>query len=260
MRFRGLAGMALAGALVAGCDDDEGGGGNAGAGAPAPTELTVSAAASLTTAFEAYGPTTEAIEERFSFAGSDALAGQIRQGAEPDVYAAANTKLPEMLAEEGLVAEPVELTTNSLVLAVPVDSRIASIEDLTQPGVELVIGSREVPFGSYTRTVLERLPEPQREAILANVVSEEPDVNAAVGKLTQGAGDAGFTYRTDVAATNGRLKAIDLPADLQPDVAYGIAIVEGTPNREAAQAFIDGLLTGQGEQVLRDAGFTPVSG
>ena len=56
---------------------------------------------------------------RLSFAGSDELAAQIRQGVKPDVYAAANTRLPDELYDEGLLGEPVEFATNELVLAVP---------------------------------------------------------------------------------------------------------------------------------------------
>ncbi len=219
-------------------------------------EITVSAAASLTTAFEAYGERTP-VTERFSFAGSDALAAQIRQGATPDVYAAANTELPQALFEEGEVGEPTVFVTNTLVIAVPTDSQIASIDDLTGSDVDLVIGTADVPFGSYTRTVLDRLPAGERDAILANVRSEEPDVNSAVGKLTQGAGDASFTYSSDVAAASGRLRAIELPAELQPDVAYAVAVVEGAEKPEAAQAFIDGLVSGEGAQVLQEAGFRP---
>ena len=57
---------------------------------------------------------------RASFAGSDELAAQIRQGVKPDVFASANTKLPDELFEEGLVEKPVVFAANELVLAVPV--------------------------------------------------------------------------------------------------------------------------------------------
>ena len=58
-------------------------------------------------------------------------------------------------------------------------------------------------------------------------------------------------------ATDGALEAIELPDDLQPDVAYGVAVVKGAKQPEAARAFIAGLLDGAGAQALEDAGFEP---
>lgn len=225
----------------------------AGATGPAQRELTVSAAASLTTAFEAYAARTPP-RERFSFAGSNALAAQIRQGARPDVYAAASTALPRALFAEGEVQRPVVFATNTLVVAVPADSRIDALEDLTAPGVDLVIGDQAVPFGSYTRALLDRLAASQRRAILANVRSQEPDVNAAVAKLTQGAADAAFTYRSDVVAAGGALRAVALPDELAPEVAYAAAVVEGARRPAAARAFIAGLGSGPGARALEEAG------
>ena len=90
----------------------------------------MSAAASLKGAFEDYGKSFDAATARFSFAGSDELAAQIRQGVKPDVYAAANTKLPDQLFEDGLVEKPTIFAGNRLVIAVPADSDIDSIDDL----------------------------------------------------------------------------------------------------------------------------------
>src|SRR5215204_2037293 len=86
-------------------------------------ELVVGAAASLQPAFAAYAESA-GIDARQSFAGSDELAAQIRQGVRPDVYAAANTSLPEELHRDGLVARPVVFATNELVVAVPAGSKI----------------------------------------------------------------------------------------------------------------------------------------
>jgi molybdate transport system substrate-binding protein len=195
-----------------------------------------------------------------SFAGSDELAAQIRQGVRPDVYAAANTTLPDQLHKEGLVGDPSVIATNTLVLAVPNDSQIDSLDDLTEPGTTIAMGDPAVPVGSYTREVLGKLPAEQRGAIFDNVRSEEPDVSGIAAKLTQGAVDAGFVYVTDVTASGGELKAIQLPADLQPDVSYGAAVVSGAKNPEGARAFIDGLLRGDGARALRNAGFKPPPG
>ncbi|MBA2567084.1 MAG: molybdate ABC transporter substrate-binding protein [Thermoleophilaceae bacterium] len=239
-------------ATITGCGGDDGGSGDG-------DELTVSAASSLTEAFQEYGPTLEPTETKFSFGGSDELAAQIRQGAAPDVFASANTELPDALHDEGLVEQPAVFATNTLVLAVPSDSQIDAIDDLTEPGLDLVIGAPDVPFGSYTRTVLERLPPEDSQAILDNVRSEESDVKAAIGKLTQGAADASFTYTSDVAAAE-ELEAIQLPRELQPDVAYGIAVASEAENPEGAQEFIDGLLSGEGATILEASGFKPPPG
>ena len=224
-----------------------------------PTPLTVSAAASLTEALPAYADAIGA-GVRFSFAGSDELAAQIRQGAPVDVFAAASTELPDALFAEGLVEKPVVFASNSLVITAPANSGIDSIQDLTEPGVDLVAGTEEVPFGAYTRDLLDRLPAAQREAILANVRSEESDVKAAVGKLTQGAADAAFTYASDVTAASGQLRAIELPPRLQPEVAYGVAVVKGSERPDAARAFVAALTGPDGRRALRDAGFEPPPG
>jgi molybdate transport system substrate-binding protein len=236
---------------IAGCgssDDDDTGGG----------ELLVSAATSLKSAFTSYGDRFDDADAQFSFAGSDELAAQIRTGAKPDVFASANTKLPDELFAKGLVERPQVFATNRLVLAVPANgAKVDGLDDLMREGVTIAIGAEGVPVGAYTRKVLDRLGAAERKAILANVRSEEPDVGGISAKLGQGAADAGFLYITDVAATNGRLKAIELRAALQPQVAYGVAIVKGAPHRAAARAFIDGLLEGPGQAALKDAGFAP---
>jgi molybdate transport system substrate-binding protein len=218
--------------------------------------LVVSAASSLNTAFHDYVDAAD-IDARVSFAGSDELAAQIRQGVRPDVYAAANTTLPDQLHEEGLVGSPTIFATNTLALAVPKDSQIDSLDDLTKPGTTIAMGDPSVPVGSYTREVLGKLPPDQRKAVFDNVRSEEPDVASIAGKLTQGAVNAGFVYVTDVTASDGELRAIRLPRDLQPNVEYGAAVVTGAKHPEAARKFIDGLLTGDGAKALREAGFRP---
>jgi molybdate transport system substrate-binding protein len=249
-----FAALALVAAIVAGCGSDDSDD-STSTSASAGDELVVSAASSLQPAFETYADAA-GINAKQSFAGSDDLAAQIRQGVKPDVYAAANTSLPDDLYKDGLVEKPVVFATNTLVLAVPEDSDISSIDDLTGD-VTLAIGDEGVPVGDYTRQVLARLPKSESDAILDNVRSQEPDVAGIVGKLTQGAVDAGFVYVTDVVATEGALKAIQLPKNLQPDVAYGAAVVDGAANPEGAASFIDGLFTGEGAEALKDAGFGP---
>src|SRR3954463_2322616 len=152
----------------------------AGCGGNEDDQLTVSAATSLKTALTEYGNGFEDATVRASFAGSDELAAQIRQGVKPDVFASANTKLPDELYKEGLVEKPAVFAANQLVLAVPADGTVTSLEDLTKPGTTIAMGSESVPVGSYTRKVLDELPTQEKTAILGNVRSNEPDVAGVV--------------------------------------------------------------------------------
>jgi molybdate transport system substrate-binding protein len=234
--------------LVAGCGDDA-----TIEGADGKPELVVSAASSMQEALTDCAPRFADADVKLQFAGSDELAAQIRQGVAVDVFAAANTKLPEALAAEGELEAPVEFATNRLVLAVPADGDVAGLEDLERPGVKLVIGAEGVPVGDYTRAVLEQLSPARSEAILANVRSNEPDVKGVIGKLTQGAADAGFVYVSDAKAAD--LRAIDLPANLDATATYGAGVVKGSDEPEAAEAFVDDLLAGGCHEALVAAGF-----
>jgi len=221
----------------------------AGCGSGGTSALTIAAASSLTGAFTECGG-----DARLEFGGSDDLAAQIRQGVGIDVFAAANMKLPQALAAAGKAGKPVPFATNRLVLAVPLDSRIGSIDQLAD--AKLVVGAASVPVGDYTRQVLARLPAARRRAIEGAIRSEEPDVKSIVGKLVTGAADAGFVYASDVVASR-KLKSIALPAKLQPTVVYGISIVHDSAK---ARAFVASVLHGNCAGSLRKAGFGPPPG
>jgi molybdate transport system substrate-binding protein len=194
---------------------------------------------------------------RYSFAGSDTLAAQIRLGAPADVLAAASPKIPDKLYAEGLLEKPVVFTTNKLVLVTPASNpaRIKSVFDLRRPGIKLVVGAPTVPIGAYTRTILKNL---RLTSVLSNVVSEETDVRSILGKVALGEADAGFVYATDAKTVARKVQVIRLPAWAQPPVRYEIAVVKSTGNRAAAVAFVNRVLSRAGQAKLRAAGFGAV--
>lgn len=231
--------------LLAGC-----------AGETSNGTLTVFAAASLQDAFDRYASQLGG-GTHLSFAGSDALAAQIEQGVHPDVFAAADTALPQRLYRKGLVERPLVFASNRLVLAVgPSGAAIRSLADAERSDVTLAIGEQGVPVGVYTRQLMAKLPDARRERLMRKVRDVEPDVSGIVGKLAEGAVEGGFLYVTDVAAAKGRLRAIELPEALQPDVAYAIAVVKGSAHRREARRFVDGLIAGPGAGDLRADGFS----
>lgn len=229
--------FALAGAGCAGDDEND--------------QLTVFAAASLTEVFQELAP-----DVRFNFAGSDALATQIREGAPADVYAAADARHVLALFRAGLVERPRILAANQVVLAVPRanPARIRSMRDLARPGVKLVIGAKGVPVGDYTRRALAKTRFGR--AVLRNVVSEEDDVKGVLAKVALGEADAGFVYASDVASARDKVQAV-YPAIANP--VYGIAIVRDTHQRDDAVEFVDLVLGRKGQRALLRAGFVTVS-
>jgi molybdate transport system substrate-binding protein len=214
--------------------------------------LVVFAAASLTEVFPAINK-----QPAYAFAGSDQLAFQIQQGAPADVFAAASPKYPDQLYQQGLVEKPIPFATNTLVLIVPKSNPagIHSVNDLTKPGVKIVIGDPAVPIGSYTLTVLKNLGI--RAAVLINVVSKEPDVKGIVGKVALGQADAGFVYVTDVRPVRSKVLAIALRESAQPHVVYEVAVVKAGKHQGAAHRFVTALVRPPAQRQLVKFGFGP---
>jgi molybdate transport system substrate-binding protein len=228
--------------------------GGCSGGGSGPT-LTVLAASSLTEALGRYAGEFRGADVRTSFAGSDLLTAQIRQGAPADVFASADTEYPRQLYREGLVEKPRVFARNRLVLVSAKGSGISSLAALAAPGVKIAIGDSSVPVGAYTRLVLARLPAAERRGILANVRSEEPQVSSVIAKVIDGAADAGFVYATDAKAAGGEVGSVGLPERLQAEVAYAAAVVRGSSQPAMARRYLAGLLSGSGAADLRRAGF-----
>jgi molybdate transport system substrate-binding protein len=224
-------------------------------GARTQTEpLTIYAAASLTDVFRAFDP-----DQRYSFAGSNALETQIRNGAPADIFASAAPLNTQRLFRQNLVQKPVTFTSNRLALIVPKSNPadIHSVYDLKRKPVKLVIAGAAVPVGGYTRTVLRKMG---LSSVLSKVVSQETDVRAVTGKVALGQADAGFVYVTDARAVADRVTVIRIPAWAQPRVRYEIAVVSSSSKKAAAQAWIKTLLSARGQAALKEYGFLPVPG
>lgn len=210
-------------------------------------------AASLTNVFPMIDPSA-----KFTFGGSGALATDIEQGAPADVYAAASPKYPAKLYGKGLVEKPVDFATNTLVMIIPNanPAGITSVNDITKPGVKIVICNATVPCGDYARTAFMNLGI--TSAAMKNVVSEATDVTQVVADVSSGAADVGFVYITDADSAKGKVKAVRLPAKAMPGTVDVIAVVKKAPDPAAAKAFVATVLSPRGQATLQAAGFGPI--
>ena len=150
---------------------------------------------------------------------------------------------------------PVEFATNTLVLIVPKSNpaHIKSVDDITRPGVKLVICNATVPCGDYARTAFKNLGI--TAAAMKNVVSQATDVTQTVAEVALGQADAGFVYITDAEAARGKVLVVRLPAKAKPHAADYIAVVKTAKDRVAAQSFVTSVLSARGQATLRAAGF-----
>jgi molybdate transport system substrate-binding protein len=237
------------------------------AGAQTQDKVTVFAAASLTEAFNAAGPaftkkTGDAVT--FNYGGSDTLATQIKAGAPADVFASANLAQMKVVTDAGLAAAPKTFAKNHLVLVTPKGSTagVTSPADLAKAGLKVVLAAPTVPVGGYARATFAKLsgtngyPADFPAAVEKNVVSNELDVKAVVTKVALGEADAGVVYSTDVTqSVASKLTVIPFPSSVAPDIEYPIAVLKDAPDAKAAQAFIEYILSPEGQSFLRARGF-----
>ncbi len=217
--------------------------------------VTVFAAASLKEAFTTLGhrfeqahPGTHVV---LNLGPSSGLATQITQGAPADVFASASAKNMDQVVSAGAAAAPRTFARNAMEVAVPPSNpaRVASVRDLGRPGVKVALCQPQVPCGVTAATVF------ARAGVQVHPVSQELDVKSVLAKVTLGEVDAGVVYVTDVKAAGRRVTGVPIPGAVNASTSYPIATLSAAPNKQAAQAFTDYVVSGDAAPVLTAAGF-----
>ena len=247
--------------LVSACSSSDNPG-SSGSTSGGPAALTVFAASSLKGAFTKIGSDFSAANPgdtvTFNFAASDDLAGQIQSEGTADVFASASGKYMDQVQQQPGVSGRADFAQNRLVIITPPDNpaSIASITDLAKPGVQLVLAATGVPVGDYAREALTNADV--ADAAEKNVVSNEEDDASVVAKITSGEADAAIVYASDVTdQVAPTVTAIQIPDAINVIATYPIAVVTGTANGDAAQAFVDYVTGPQGQATLKTFGFLP---
>ena len=237
-------------------------------------KLYIYAAASLNEPFEAIARQFESdqpgVDVILAFGGSQQLAGQIIESAQADVFASANQKQMDVLVSAGKAQASLvrHFASNRLVIIVPKDNPagMGEVQNLTKPGQRLVLAAAEVPVGQYTLEFLDKvtveaeLGDSFRELVLQNVVSYENDVKAVLAKVVLGEADAGIVYFSDVSkSTAEKVIRIEIPERWNVTARYPISALSGSAQPELAEAFVDFVLSSQGQAILAQYGFLPAA-
>ncbi|MBD0745748.1 molybdate ABC transporter substrate-binding protein [Streptomyces sp. CBMA152] len=223
-------------------------------GAAAPkAHLTVLAAASLTDVFKTVGAAYEkehpGTKVKFSFAGSQELAAQVKQGAPADALVTADTKTMDGLKSDTGAATVI--AKNRLVIATGKGNpkKVGALKDLADTKLKVVLAAPEVPVGRYSKKVLDA------QKITVKPVSQEPNVRAVLSKVELGEADAGIVYKTDAATATAKVEAVDIPDAQNAVASYPAATLKTSKNAAAATAFVQWLSTPEAQKILQDAGF-----
>lgn len=260
---RGLAALLVtAGIALAGCAGAGDPATPAGTGAAASVprgeltgDLRIFAAASLgrafdelATRFEQQHPQVDVLP--ISYDGSSTLATQLIEGAPADVFAAADEATMQRVVDAGLAAGAAPFASNTLVIAVPKGNPggVKIVEDLTAPGLTVVLCAPEVPCGAASEALL------RANAVEVTPASLEQNVTAVLTKVAAGEADAGLVYATDVLGRDD-VQAVQAAGSENVVSLYPIAALGESANPVAAQAFVAFVLSPDGRSVLDELGF-----
>jgi molybdate transport system substrate-binding protein len=217
--------------------------------------ITVFAAASLTEAFKDAEKTLEqnnpGFTATYSFAGSQQLAANIKNGAPADVIATADMQTMQTLVTAGLVETPQTFTRNQLEIAVAKGNPkgIKGLADLANPAISVVLADPSVPAGKFAAQTL------QKAGVSVTPKSYELDVKSTLQKVESGDADAAIVYTTDVSSAADKVDGVVIPDSQNVIAVYPIAVVNATQNHAAAAGFVREAVSGDVQKALQKRGF-----
>ena len=230
----------------------------------AADEVVVFAAASLKNALdEVAAAFTEQTGDSvtISYAGSNALAKQIIEGAPADIFISANSEWVDEVAKAGLIAGDArtDLLGNRLVLiahgtgAAPVEIGAGTDLAALLDGGKLAMAMVDsVPAGQYGKAALEQLGLWDG---VQGEVAQSDNVRAALALVAAGEAPYGIVYATDAAADDNVTIVGEFPADSYPAITYPAALLTGAAD-DADRAFYDSLSGDAADAIFAKHGFT----
>jgi molybdate transport system substrate-binding protein len=230
-------------------------------------EILVSAAISLKNTFTEVGKLHEkkhpGVKVNFNFGASGDLARQIVGGAPVAVFASAAQKDMDTLEQSGLLVpgSRADFAGNGVVLVQSQQARfkLTNIPDLAKPEVKkIAIGNpKTVPAGRYAMEVIAYYK-------LADVIQDKlvlaENVRQVLDYVSRGEVEAGLIYQTDAMIRPQEVQVVTAaPSESHKPVVYPVALIKGAVNEAEANEFIALILSPEGQILLQNYGFKPVS-
>jgi molybdate transport system substrate-binding protein len=225
-------------------------------------EVVVFAAASLKTAVDAVAADFEAATGdtvTISYAGSNALAKQIIEGAPADIFISAAENWMDEVEKVGLVAARKDLLRNTLVL-VAHGPGVAPVDIVPGFDLKALLGDGKlamgmvdsVPAGQYGKAALTTLGVwPSVEG----AVAQSDNVRAALSLVVAGEAAYGIVYASDVVSEPAVTVVGTFPESSHLPIVYPAALLTNAED-DADQAFFRALSSDTADARFVEHGFT----
>jgi len=139
------------------------------------------------------------------------------------------------------------------------------LEDLSKPGLKLILAAEAAPVGRYSQDFLEKASQDPafgsgfKDDVLKNVVSNEENVRAVFSKVILGEADAGIVYASDVSRANvEQVATLAIPDDLNVLADYYLSLISDSQTPDLAKNFITFVLSTTGQDILASYGLIPL--
>lgn len=196
-----------------------------------------------------------------SFAGSSALARQIKAGAPADLFISADEDWMNDVERTGFVrpGSRADLAGNRLVLVAPAGQPVRLRIGRDMPIARALGDSRlamadpdSVPAGKYGKAALTALGV---WPTVSAKVARADNVRGALALVERGAVRLGVVYETDARASKQVRVVGRFPAGSHAPIRYPLARLKVSTHRDA-EGFRQFLLSGTGRAILARYGFT----
>ncbi len=230
---------------------------------PKPSSIMVYSGAGMRKPMDELGQLFEqegyyGVSVNYNYGGSNTLLSQIELTQQGDVYMPGATYYIDKAKEKGFVDYEQLVAYHIPVIVVPDGNPadITCLEDLTKPGVKVVLGdAKAAACGKIANKILDE--NGIFDAVDVNVIARTATVNELVVDICLGTADASIVWKASLLGTDKETDIIEIPKEQNIIKIIPIGTLTFSENKGYAELFVDFVTSDEGKAIFNKYGFTP---